>query len=289
MRHMNLNSLIRSLMLLTIIMMLGLSVFNGYGYNYDRLRVISFDKYDYIINYNGINYIVISATNHSVYTLGYYQLKNIVSSVDANGSIKRGDLNSLKRYIDDAIEDMGLKPHGIYIFGDMDPPVILISIYVENDSIIDRLWMRIHKEASNYNALIVIKKTLTPPEYIDKVKYYGEKVIKNIGNLTKDGIQVDWVGFGYSYYDAVAVGFMMDHWNPPSRDRVEYIVKRIREIVDDPNIPVIIQFSLGRSEDLGYYTDLPGKPNNNSFILLVIATPIILGIVLYLYKRHIKI
>lgn len=199
MRHMNLNPLIRSLMFLTIIMMLGLSVFNGYGYNYDRLRVISFDRYDYIINYNGVNYIVNSATNHSVDTLGYHQLNNItenaVGSVYTNESIKREDLNSLKRYIDDAIKDMGLKPHKIYIFGDRDPPTILISIYIENDSMIDELWMRIHKEVYNYNALIVIKKTLTPPEYIDKVKYYGEKVIKNIGNLTKDDIHVDWVGF----------------------------------------------------------------------------------------------
>lgn len=81
----------------------------------------------------------------------------------------------------------------------------------------------------------------------------------------------------------------MDHWKPPSRDRVEYIVKKIREIVDDPNIPVIIQFSLGHYVELGYDTDLPGKPSNNSFILLAIATPIILGVILYLYRRRIKI
>jgi hypothetical protein len=294
MRYMNLNSLIRSLVFLTIII-LGLGVFNGYGYNYDRLRVISFDRYDYTIDYNGVNYIVILATKYSIDTLGYYQLENItknaINSIDSDGSIKRKELSPLKRYIVDVIEDMGLKPHKIYIYGDKDPPTILISMYIKNDSIIDELWTRIQKEVNNYDALIVIKKTLTPPEYIDKVKYYGEKVIKEIGNLTKANIEVQWVGFGYSYYDAVIVGFRMNYSETPSRDRVEYIVKKIREIVDDPNIPVIIQFSQGYTTSIGlpYKTDLPGNPNNNSFTLLVIVASIVLGITLYLHRRRIKI
>jgi hypothetical protein len=207
------------------------------GYDSNRMAVISFTQYDYVINYNGTNYIVIEATNYSIYTLGYYQLKNVTQEANKtiDEGVETGNLETLKQYIEDTLNNMSLKPHKIYIY----PKVILVDLYFENTSIIEKLWDKIGDKVIEYNAFIIITKTLSPPEYIDLIKQYGEKVISRYSDLINKGIPVTTIGFGYSYYDAVYIGINMTN---PSKEYIMNVVKSVREIVDDPRIPVIIQF-----------------------------------------------
>jgi hypothetical protein len=218
----------------------------------DRLIIIT-PQYDYIIEYNGINYIVVSPSINAYPSLMHSQIKKYINEYIENYTkidsthdfykikdINEARVNPMKKYIINATNELGLKIEDIYTIIS-EPPIIIIPTYYDSETVVRDLWSMIRDKAMEYNVIIVVAKRLSPPEYKDKIDYYvRNKVVKNALIFYKNGVKIGAIGFGYTH-DAVWIGVNMTN---PSKEYITKVVKLARQLVDDPKIPIVIQFKI---------------------------------------------
>lgn len=226
-------------------------IFQSYAEIVDNRLIIVSPEYDYIIEYNGTNYIVVNSSINAYPSLMYSQImrrirehvKNYTMLSTTNDFYKIKDINStrvgpLKQYIMVAADKLGLKISNIYTFLD-EPPIIVLPVYYDDVSLVKSLWSMIRDKAIKYSVIIVVAKRLSPPEYKDEIEHYVYSVVDHRDIFYKNGVGVEAIGFGYADRDAVWIDVNMTN---PSREDVMKVVKLARQLVDDPKIPVVIQF-----------------------------------------------
>jgi len=290
-----------------ILAFLTMSVFQSYGETTDNRLIIISPKYDYIVEYDGLNYIVVNSSIEAYPSLLFKQTMKYIKryfhnysdftnldSVQAFNKIK--DINEsrfmpIKNYIKDIADELGLDIGKIHLLAG-EPPIITLELYYTDDSVIEALWGRIRDKAIEYNVIIEIAKRMSPPEYMDEVDYYVHEVVDHRDIFYKNGVDVVAIGFGYTYNDAVWIDVNMTN---PSRDYVMKVVKLARQIVDDPRIPVVIQFKIMYDRPLILKANKDNDSNTNNrdntlnrdaliTSILITAIPIVLIILRKLRK-----
>jgi hypothetical protein len=179
-------------------------------------------------------------------------------------------VNPMEQYTMATAEELGLKIGGIYSIIN-EPPIITLEVYYNDVSVIRGLWSRIRDKAIEYNVIVIVAKRLSSPEYKDEIDYYvRNRVVNNVSIFYKNGVNIGAIGFGY-VRDAVWIGVNMTN---SSREYVMKVVKLARQLVDDPKIPVVIQFKKLRGVST---LELRAKNNGNEYLnqQILLATSLI--------------
>jgi len=270
-------------------------MFNSYAEVIDNRFAVISPEYDYIIKYKGTNYIVVDPSINAYPSLMYSQimryvrlhLKNYTMLNSVNDFYKIKYLNEtrvvpMKQYIMAVADELRLKISDVYTFID-EPPIIVLPLYYNDVSIVKTLWSMIRDKAIEYNVVVVVAKRLSPPEYKDKIEYYVNKVVDNRDVFYKNGINIKAIGFGYVARDSVWIDINMTN---PSREDVMKVVRLARQLVDDPKIPIVIQFKILSGSTLELRNSSKGAEYlSQQFLLAIILMVVAVSLAIVLRKR----